>query len=122
MRSTVLNKTASAQEEVRGYPDLLVPGRKEAWKEWLRMGRTEAYRSHERPVSKPSRKQFEHMERTTGVECESSKAEGDQPTGDTDDSSSALLGKEVVEEGSPSPPEGQCTLNVVDAFPPGPPD
>ena len=62
------------------------------------------------------------MEKTTVVECESSKAEGGQPTGDTDDSSSAVLGNaKVVEEGSPSPPEGQCTLNAVDAFPPGPP-
>ena len=54
----------------------------------------------------------------TEQQSDSSEAEeGSKPTGDTDDSSSAPLrnAEEVVGKGPPSPPEGQCVQNVVEA-------
>ena len=55
-------------------------------------------------------------------ESDNSEAEErSKPMGDRDHSSSALLGnaKEVVQDGPPPPPEGQCFQNAVDANPPG---
>ena len=48
--------------------------------------------------------------------------EGRMPTGDTDDSSGALLenAKEVVVGGPPPPTEGPSAQNAVESNPPGP--
>ena len=81
---------------------------------WSRQTRVNQH--HERPVSVHSHQQLGRVE---GAEAE----EGNKLTGDTDDSSGALLGnaEEVVEEGPPPPPEGHCIQNAEMANLPGPP-
>ena len=83
-------------------------------------GQRRVNQHHERLVTVHSHQQRGCMEEQ---ESDSSDAaEGNKPTGDTDDSPSALLrdAGEVVEEGPPPPHEGHCIQNAEEANPPGP--